>query len=104
MEKNLKYMISILLILFMLSACSQARKNEVIYRFVPEKSAISIDSLKVNLLDTKGLEMLVMYPDSDIVIIHYDRFQGHYNMIEKCFEASGYNFQLLKKTSLEEIE
>ncbi|MFA6617666.1 MAG: hypothetical protein WCT23_01165 [Candidatus Neomarinimicrobiota bacterium] len=104
MEKNLKYFITILLILLLLSACSSPRRNEVIYRFIPQENAISIDSLKVNLLDTKGLEMLAMYPDSDIVIIHYDRFQSHYNLIEKCFEANGYKFELLKKSPLEEIE
>ncbi len=46
--------------------------------------------------------MLVVYPDSDVVIIHYDRFRTHQEIIESHFIKSGYKFTLLKKTSLKE--
>jgi hypothetical protein len=92
----------LIFLLLLLGSCSQSRKNELVYRFTLNENAISLDSLKSEILSSCRTEMLVVYPDSDVVIIHYDRFRTHQDIIESHFVESGYQFTLLKKTSLEE--
>lgn len=104
MKKILKHILPIIIILLLLGACNKPRKNEVIYQFIPGEKAACIDSLKAGLLNTQGLEMLAMYPDSDIIIIHYDRFKTHHESIEKHFIENGYTFNLINKSSLEELK
>lgn len=95
---------SCILILILLTSCSPSRKNELVYRFIPQENAVSVDSLKTQILNTMGTEMLVMYPDSDVVIIHYDRFRTHQDIIETKFNDNGYRVVLLKKSSIDERE
>ncbi len=85
-----------------LVACSGSRKNEVIYRFIPNVNAVSLDSLKSEILGNAGAEMLVVYPDSDVVIIHYDRFKTHQDIIESHFTECGYQITLVRKIKIEE--
>ncbi len=94
----------ILVLILLFSACSQPRKSEVIYRFYAKDKMTCVDSLRSALLDTDGLEMLVMYPDSDVVIIHYDRFRTHQNKIEAHFIKCNYCFELINKSPLKEIK
>ena len=88
--------------LLFITSCTSPRKNELIYRFLPEEGAISIDSLSSEILNTSGTEMLVMYPDSDVVIIHYDRFRTHQDIIEAQFKQNGYRIVLLKKKAIQQ--
>ena len=87
--------------LLFVTSCSSPRKNELIYRFLPEEGAISIDSLGSEILNTPGTEMFVMYPDSDVVIIHYDRFRTHQDIIEAQFKQNGYRVVLLMKKAIQ---
>lgn len=48
--------------------------------------------------------MLVIYPDSDVVFIHYDRLKTHQDIIEKHFKECGYKITLLEKNKIEEKE
>ncbi|MCF7833192.1 MAG: hypothetical protein K9N05_06425 [Candidatus Marinimicrobia bacterium] len=100
-----RHLYTYLLVIFLslgLSACSNSRKNELVYRFIQNENAISLDSLKSEILGTSGAEMLVVYPDSDVVIIHYDRFKTHQEIIESHFTGSGYKITLLRKSKIEE--
>ena len=102
MKKRHVHIYLLLVFLLMgLAACSSSRKNEVIYRFMPNENAISLDSLKSEILGGAGAEMLVVYPDSDVVIIHYNRFKTHQDIIESHFTECGYNFTLIRKTKIE---
>jgi len=92
----------IILLLIGFTACSSSRKNEIVYRYIPNEDAISLDSLKSEILGASGAEMLVVYPDSDVVIIHYDRFETHQDIIESHFTKCGYKITLLRKSKIEE--
>lgn len=104
MKQSNKNLITVILIItLLLTACSvPSRKNELIYRFDPSGSSISIDSLKSGILGSAAAEMLVVYPDSDVVIIHYDRFKTHQDVIEKHFLDCGYKIILIEKNKIEE--
>lgn len=98
----IKIIVCALLLILLLAACSSSRKNELIYRFKQSDIAVSLDSLKSVILSTSGAEMLVVYPDSDVVIIQYDRFATHHDIIEAQFIKCGYDIVLLKKTKIDE--
>lgn|GEM_PF-972369 len=100
---RLHVIICILLLVLITGSCSSSsRKNELIYRFEATDPTVPFDSLKSEILDTPGAEMLVVYPDSDVVIIHYDRFRTHQDIIEKQFLDCGYKITLLEKNKIEE--
>ena len=99
---GVKIIAFVLLLILLLGACSSSRKNELIYRFKESDTAVPFDSLKSMLLSTSGAEMLVVYPDSDVVIIQYDRFTTHHDIIEAQFIKCGYEIVLLKKTKIDE--
>jgi len=103
MNRSFKILICLsLTVLTFTVSCSSSRKNELTYRYSSSESAISFDSLRSEILGSSGAEMFVAYPDSDIVIIHYDRFRTHQNIIEACFEDCGYHIELVKKNRIEE--
>ncbi|MEA2077264.1 MAG: hypothetical protein U9O95_04530 [Candidatus Marinimicrobia bacterium] len=103
MKKSVRHIQKILFMLLLLFiACSPSRKNELVYRYYLNENAVSLDSLKSEILGTSGAEMLVVYPDSDVVIIHYDRFKTHQDIIESCFKECGYKITLVKKSKIEE--
>ncbi|MCK4812525.1 MAG: hypothetical protein KAT14_01160 [Candidatus Marinimicrobia bacterium] len=93
-----------LLLFFILIAasCSESHHNELIYRFKPNNGALELDSVKTQILTGLGTEMLIVYPDSDIVIIQYDRFQTNQQLIESHFTSNGYTIELITKTRIEE--
>ena len=95
-------LILIILLLALLSACTQSRKNSLIYRYESTDLSISFDSLKSEILGDSGAEMMVVYPDSDVVIIHYDRFKTHQNVIEEHIRSCGYKITLIEKKKIEE--
>jgi hypothetical protein len=90
--------------LLFVTSCSSPRKNELIYKFSADEGAIPVDSLRSEILNAQGTEMIVMYPDSDVVIIHYDRFRTHQDIIETQFRHNGYHIVLLKKKAIREGE
>ena len=103
MKKRYTHICFLLVFLLIgLVACSSSNKNEVIYRFIPNENAISLDSLKSEILSGAGAEILVVYPDSNVVIIHYDRFKTHQDIIEAHFVECGYNITLVSKIKIEE--
>ena len=91
-----------LAVLILTVSCTSSRKNELTYRYSSTENAISFDSLKSEILGSTGVEMFVVYPDSDIVIIHYDRFRTHQDVIETCFKECGYDITLVQKDRIEE--
>ena len=99
--KRQTYRIFLIFLLFLV-ACSPSRKNELVYRYSLNEDAVSFDSLKSEILGASGAEMLIVYPDSDVVIIHYDRFNSHQDIIESCFMECGYKITLVKKSKIEE--
>ncbi len=101
-KRHVQIYLFLIFLLITLSACSGSRKNEVIYRFTANEDAISLDSLKSEILGASGAEMLVVYPDSDVVIIHYDRFKTHQDIIESHFIEFGYTITLVSKRKIEE--
>jgi len=101
-KRHVQTYLFLIFLLMALSACSGSRKNEVIYRFIANEDAISLDSLKSEILGASGAEMLVVYPDSDVVIIHYDRFKTHQDIIESHFIEFGYTITLVSKRKIEE--
>ncbi len=101
--KNLYRKSRILFLFFILivANCSESHHNELIYRFKPNDSAIGLDSVKTQILTERGTEVLIMYPDSDIVIIQYDRFQTNQKLIELYFTSNDYSIELITKTRIE---
>ena len=99
---GIKIIAFVILLILLLGACSSSRKNELIYRFKKNDTAVSLDSLKSVILSISGTEMLAVYPDSDVVIIQYDRFTTHHDIIEAQFIKCGYEIILLKKIKIDE--
>lgn len=99
MKKNIHYILVFVLIMITVS-CSQSRKNELIYKFTSQGEVACVDSLRSKLLDLRGIEFLIMYPDSDVVIIHYDRYRTHQDKIETHFAECKYSFELLEKSPI----
>jgi len=97
----LKKSMLLLAILFLLTACGKTHHNEVSYRFVPREDAVEIDSLKISILSGPGTEMMIMYPDCMKVVIRYDRYKTHQDIIESCFIKNGYEIELLSKKRIE---
>lgn len=89
------------IILLLLSACSSSHRNELIYRYTKTASAVPFDSLKTAILEDPGTDMMVVYPDSDVVIIQYDRFKTHQDIIETHFKSCGYDVTLVEKNKIE---
>ncbi len=89
-----------LLILLSAASCGGSHHNELTYRLIPGEQAVGIDSLKTRILAHEGTGMLIIYPDSDIVIVQYDRFRTHEDLIASCFSENGYTVELIKKTSI----
>ncbi len=90
------------LLLVLLYACGASHHNELVYRFHREDGSIGLDSLKSLILSDSGTEMFASYPDSDVVIIQYDRYRTHQECIEDHFRSNGYRIELLRKTPVEE--
>lgn len=88
---------SLVLILILLSSCGESHHNALVYRYELSDEFIPIDSLKKQILSDPGITMLVSYADSDVVIIHYDRFRTHQERIETRFTENGYTIRLLEK-------
>ncbi|MDD3095113.1 MAG: hypothetical protein WDA41_03405 [Candidatus Neomarinimicrobiota bacterium] len=101
-KKTPKTALVLLLFLLMAAACSKSHHNVLIFRYSAEENALHPDSLKTAILGDPGVSMLVTYPDSDLVIVHYDRFKTHQLNIESRFPELGYKVTLMEKHPLEE--
>lgn len=102
MKRMTRIIMGFVLAIFLLTACTPSRKNELIYRFEGTDTAVPFDSLTSEILGSSGADMLMVYPDSDVVIIHYDRFKTHQDIIEQHFMDCGYRIKLLEKKKIEE--
>lgn len=99
MKKRMQKILTtaVTLVLLLLSACGKSHHNALIYQYRAEEGAPELDSLKKEILSDHGITMLVSYADSDVVIIHYDRFKTHQQRIESRFTEKGYAIRLLEK-------
>jgi hypothetical protein len=102
MKKLMRTIMVFMLLGLILASCTNSRKNELIYRFEESDKAVPFDSLKSEILGASGADMLMVYPDSDLVIIHYDRFKTNQDIIEKHFKDCGYTIVLLEKKRIQE--
>ncbi|MDD3716940.1 MAG: hypothetical protein PHT46_07550 [Candidatus Marinimicrobia bacterium] len=104
-KRTQKTALLLLLVLFLLTAaCSKSHHNVLVFRVSTEQTALSADTLKTVILQDPGVSMLVTYPDSDLVIVHYDRYKTHQSRIESRFPELGYKVILLEKYPLEARE
>ena len=105
MIKHLRtYCLFAVLFAVTVTACSRSHHNELVYRFERGHDAVDMDSLKALILSRAGTEMFACYPDSDVVIIQYDRYRAHQQIIEEQFRSGGYRIELLCKTPVEQKE
>lgn len=95
---------SLVLIMILLSSCGKSHHNALVYRYEHSGEFIPLDSLKKQILSDPGITMLVNYADSDVVIIHYDRFRTHQEKIESRFTENGYSVRLLEKHAVDSRE
>lgn len=103
-RKTLKITVLSLLILLLIPACSKSHHNVLIFQISTGVTAHLADTLKTAILRDPGVTMLVTYPDSDLVIVHYDRYKTHQKRIESCFPELGYKVTLLEKYPQETME
>lgn len=96
----MKKYIYIVLLALLFTGCSP-RHQIMDYALDAQNGAISMDSLKMEILNLDGVEMVIMYPDSNFMSIRYDRYKMHHNSIEDIMSKALYSFDIKKTTSLE---
>lgn len=96
----MKKIFYILLLILLLTACSP-HDQVMNYALDGQNSSISMDSLKMEILSLEGVEMVIMYPDSNLMTIKYDRYKTHHSRLEDIMIRASYSFDVKKTTSVE---
>ena len=91
----------IILLLLLFTACTP-RQQVMDYALSGDATPFAADSLKMEILSINGVEMVVMYPDSNVMSIRYDRFRTHHKCLEELMTAAGYEYKIMNKRSAEE--
>ena len=89
----MKRFITAMCLIFIVSGCT-SRHQSVDLTYSTFKSNMSIDSIKTEMLLTDGVEMVIMYPDSNVMTIQYNRFKTHRNIFKNILIRGGYKVQI----------